>query len=86
MANSLHFLRDTAAVLDLVRGYLRPGGSLLIIEYNSDRGNLWVPHPFPFATWEVMARTAGFSDTRLLESYEGRFLGGMYSALSRRPL
>src|SRR5437762_4204102 len=39
MANSLHFVRNKDAVLQLVRGYLKPGGRLLIVEYNADRGN-----------------------------------------------
>src|SRR5436309_1886608 len=45
MANALHFQRDKDAVLRLLYGYLKPGGRLLIVEYNTDRGNHWVPHP-----------------------------------------
>jgi SAM-dependent methyltransferase len=34
MANSLHFVRDQAATLALVGSYLRPGGRLLLVEYD----------------------------------------------------
>src|SRR5947207_2467461 len=34
MANALHFIRDQAAALALIAGYLRPGGRLLIVEYD----------------------------------------------------
>jgi ubiquinone/menaquinone biosynthesis C-methylase UbiE len=82
MANSLHFLRKKDAMLQLVRAYLKPDGRLLIVEYTSDRGNMWVPYPFSYSTWESMARDNGFSNTQLLTTVPSRFLGGMYSAMS----
>jgi SAM-dependent methyltransferase len=84
MANSLHFVRDKAPVLESVRLMLRPGGKLVIIEYGSDRGNPWVPHPFSYERWEKMAAQAGFVKTRLLRTIPSRFLGSMYSAVSER--
>jgi len=84
MANSLHFERDKAAVLALVRGYLRPGGRLVLVEYDADRGNPWVPYPLSFGTWAKLAEQAGFRDTRRLASMPSRFLGSIYSALSLR--
>lgn len=83
MANSLHYQRDKDAVLQLVRGYLRPGGRLLLVEYNADRGNPWVPYPLSYSTWEVVARRNGFAETRLLARVPSRFLNEMYSALSQ---
>ena len=82
MANSLHFLRKKDAMLQLVHSYLKPGGRLLIVEYNTDRGNMWVPYPFSYSTWESMARQNGFSSTQLLATVPSRFFGGMYSAVS----
>ena len=46
MANSLHFVEDKTRVLALVRGYLKHGGRLILVEYDSDRGNGWVPPSF----------------------------------------
>jgi SAM-dependent methyltransferase len=85
MANSLHFVRDQQRVLEAVRGMLRAGGRLIIVEYGTDRGNAWVPHPFTYATWETMAARAGFTGTRLLRTVPSRWLGSMYSAVSERP-
>ncbi|MCA9873631.1 MAG: class I SAM-dependent methyltransferase [Anaerolineales bacterium] len=82
MANSLHFVRHKAPVLGLVRDYLRPDGRLLIVEYNTDRGNHWVPHPFSYSTWEHLAQQAGFSRTQRLHARPSRFLGEIYSAAS----
>jgi ubiquinone/menaquinone biosynthesis C-methylase UbiE len=82
MANSLHFSREKEPVLRLVRAYLKPGGRLVMVEYNADRGNPWVPHPLSYATWETVAAHAGFAHTRLLATVPSRFLREIYSALS----
>jgi len=85
LANSLHFQRDAAAVVARLRGALRPGGRLLVVEYDTDRGNRWVPYPLSFATWQSVAARAGYVDTRLLARRPSRFLGAIYAALSVRP-
>jgi len=82
MANSLHFVRDKASVLESVRGMLKPGGRLLVVEYGADRGNPWVPYPFTYPRLETMAAQAGFKNTRLLKTVPSRWLGSMYSAVS----
>jgi ubiquinone/menaquinone biosynthesis C-methylase UbiE len=85
MANSLHYQRDKLAVLRLVQGYLRPGGRLLLVEYNADRGNPWVPYPLSYPTWETLAARAGFAQTRLLATTPSSFLREIYSAESLMP-
>lgn len=85
MANSLHFERDKLAVLALVRGYLQPGGRLVLVEYGADRGNPWVPYPLSFPRWSRLAAEAGFVETRLVGTIPSRFLGSIYSAVSLRP-
>jgi SAM-dependent methyltransferase len=86
MANSLHFVRDKRPVLASVRAMLRHGGSLIVVEYGSDRGNPWVPHPFSYPSWERLAAEAGFEKTRLLHTMPSRFLGSLYGAVSHKPL
>jgi ubiquinone/menaquinone biosynthesis C-methylase UbiE len=85
MANSLHFVKDKAPVLESVRKMLRPAGTLIVVEYGTDRGNPWVPHPFSYQRWEKMAAQAGFVKTRLLRTIPSRHLGSMYSAASESP-
>ena len=82
MANSLHFVLQKDVTLGLIRSYLKPGGRLIIVEYNVDRGNLWVPHPFSYHTWEAMARKHKFSHTEQLAARPSSFLGEIYSAVS----
>jgi ubiquinone/menaquinone biosynthesis C-methylase UbiE len=60
MANALHFVRDQPAALALVASYLRPGGSLLLVEYDLRAPLLWVPFPISFARLKLLATDAGF--------------------------
>jgi ubiquinone/menaquinone biosynthesis C-methylase UbiE len=84
MANSLHFVRDKAPVLALVHAMLRPAGRLVLVEYDADAGNPYVPHPLSFETWRALADANGFTGTRLLASVASRFLRRIFSALSLR--
>jgi ubiquinone/menaquinone biosynthesis C-methylase UbiE len=84
MANSLHFASDKAPVLELVHSMLKPSGRLLLVEYDADRGNTWVPHPMSFETWRALADANGFGATRKLASVPSRFLGRIFSAESIR--
>lgn len=85
MANALHFVRDKEPVLRRIQGYLKNGAHLIIVEYNTDRGNQWVPFPFGYPTWEQLARQHGFTATRLLHTVPSSFLGQIYSAVSVKP-
>lgn len=85
MANSLHFIREKVPALARIRGYLRPGGRFVLVEYDSDRGNAWVPYPLSFETWRDLSLLAGFSETRLVHAVPSRFLGRIYAALSTAP-
>jgi ubiquinone/menaquinone biosynthesis C-methylase UbiE len=82
MANSLHFVKDKAPVLALVRSYLKPGGAFVLVEYDADRGNLWVPHPISYTTWLAVAPRSGFAGARLLGRVPSRFLNAIYSSAS----
>ena len=83
MANALHFQHHKDGVLQLIYNYLRPGGRLILIEYNVDRGNFWVRHPLSYPTWERLAARNGFVGTRLLQTRPSSFLREIYSAVSR---
>jgi ubiquinone/menaquinone biosynthesis C-methylase UbiE len=86
MANSLHYVRKKDALLQRVRGYIRPGGRLLLVEYNADRGgNPWVPYPLSYETWSALADHNGFVQTQLLEKVPSRYLREMYAAVSLVP-
>ena len=82
MANALHFHRDKPNLVRQIRRYLKPGGRMVLVEYNVDSGNWAVPHPLSYARWEALARECGFTHTRLLMTRPSRFLKEFYSAVS----
>ena len=80
MANSLHFYKDKERLLRHIGTFLKLGGRLLLVEYNVDSGNLWVPYPLSFETYQALAVRAGFSAPRLLATHPSSFLRGFYSS------
>jgi hypothetical protein len=68
---------------ELERSRTEPG-RLLVVEYNTDKGNMWVPHPLSFSAWEKLAARSGFARTELLATHPSRFLGEFYAAASYR--
>ena len=84
-ANSLHFVPRDRQV-DTVRrlaSLVRPSGRFLVVEYDADRGNPWAPHPFSFESWQRLAEEAGLLETTQIGRVPSRFLGAIYSAVSR---
>jgi SAM-dependent methyltransferase len=84
-ANSLHFVprsRQVAAVRSLA-SHVRAGGRFVVVEYDTDHGNPYVPHPFSAAAWELLAAEAGLTGPQRLARVPSRFLGAIYSAAGR---
>ena len=84
MANSLHYYKDKEKVLRHVRSFLKMNGALLLVEYNVDSGNMWVPHPLSFETYQELAPRSGFTEPQLLGTVPSRFLREFYSAVVYR--
>ena len=84
-ANSLHFDADPVTLVRRAVAGLRPGGRLIVVEYDSDLGNRWVPHAFSAVTWRRLASEAGLIETRQIGRVPSRFLGAIYAAVSRAP-
>jgi ubiquinone/menaquinone biosynthesis C-methylase UbiE len=84
MANALHFVpfERQGAVFRQLRGHLRPdGGVFLIVEYESRRGNPWVPYPVDYESFQFLAGEAGLHDIHRLAIAPSTFMSAMYSAI-----
>ncbi len=82
MANALHFHRNQAPLLQLMKSYLNPQGRFILVEYNIEQGNSAVPYPVSYRRWDELAQQCGFRHTRLLKTQPSRFLKEIYSAVS----
>lgn len=82
MANSLHFVKNKDPFLRKLKGKLVQGGKLLIVEYEMERGNTWVPYPIRYKALAEMVKHSPFSAIRKLKEvpsvYDNRL---MYSAV-----
>lgn len=85
MANALHYFKNKEQVLKHVRSFLKPRGVFILVEYNVDNGNMWVPHPLSFETFRILAPRAGFKEPRLLAKAPSNFLREFFSAGAVNP-
>lgn len=85
-ANSLHFARaDQIRVIASLAARLQLGGAFVVVEYDSDDGNQWVPHAFSARSWPALAEAAGLVSAHEIGRVPSRFLGAIYSAIAHRP-
>lgn len=82
MANSLHFVREKTPVLTRLTGSLKPGGRLIVVEYNTSQGNFAVPHPLDESGFLTLAREIGLHRAWIQARIPSTFLGEMYAGLA----
>ena len=80
LANALHYVGEPARVLKQLVKWLRPGGSVVLIEYDRRRANRWVPYPIDSARLPEIAAEAGLSAPVISGTMPSRFAGTMYIA------
>lgn len=81
-ANSLHYVRDQVSLLRRWCSYLAPAGRLIVVEYDTDHGNHWVPHAISFETFAQIAQEAGFTAPQRIGIQPSRFLGSFFAGLA----
>jgi hypothetical protein len=84
IANTLHFLRDADAVLARLVAWVRPGGRVVLIEYDRRAASRWVPYPIPITRLPTLARAAGLSTPVLTATRPSAFGGTLYVAAADR--
>lgn len=48
MANSLHYIKNKPLLINRLVPALRPNGTIVIVEYDSESANFWVPYPITY--------------------------------------
>jgi ubiquinone/menaquinone biosynthesis C-methylase UbiE len=87
LANALHFVKDDekAIVLEHVSTYLKPHGKVVVIEYNTNRGNFAVPFPLSEDQFLQLAMQLHFRNPRIIARAPSSFLGEMYAGMAFVP-
>ena len=82
LANSIHFVTDKVSLLQRVKQNLLPGGRVIVVEYEMDAGNAWVPYPIGFSKLSEISKACGFNTIKKLNEvpsvYDNRII---YSAV-----
>lgn len=82
MANALHWVRNHAAVLRLLASYLRPGGRVLLVEYEVRWPRGYIPFPVPYERFESLAEEVGLEDVQQVGQRQSPSGGaGMYAVV-----
>ena len=67
MANSLHYVKDQSPFIHACEAHLR-SRRFLIVEYDTDAANRWVPYPLSRSALTALFRDAGYSSIAFLGS------------------
>ena len=82
MANSIHYVKQQETFLKKIKQHILDDGILLIVEYDTDKGNPWVPYPVSYKSLEKLCHAAGFSSVEKINQMPSAFgRSNMYSAI-----
>ena len=84
LANALHFVADGEAVLRRLANWVRPGGRVVVIEYDRRARSSWVPYPISPERLAVLAASAGLSAPAVTATRPSAFGGILYVAAAER--
>ncbi|MBX2901763.1 MAG: methyltransferase domain-containing protein [Cyclobacteriaceae bacterium] len=81
IANALHYVPEQATLLKRLKKQLLPDGRILVIEYDTEISNAWVPYPISFKKLQAVAAVAGLPTVTFLHRVNSTYqTGGIYAA------
>lgn len=83
-ANALHFVPDPRVTLSHLLTWLRPGGRVVIIEYEGRRPSRWVPYPISAAGLADIVSGLGLSPPAVTATRPSAYGGSLYVAVAQR--
>lgn len=86
LANALHFVRDAEGVLSRLVRQLRPGGRVIVVEYDRREASQWVPYPIPASRWPRIAESAGLTEPTITATRPSFYAGVLYTGAATRPI
>lgn len=85
MANALHYVVDKRPFIKKTQQYLHPSHLLLIIEYERNKPNPWVPYPITYAGLSSLLLEEGYREVGKLGERPSIFgRTPMYAALAQK--
>jgi ubiquinone/menaquinone biosynthesis C-methylase UbiE len=85
MANSLHYVQDKNAFIHKIAKCLKADGSFLVVEYDTDLSNSWVPYPLSYQSLKSLFEKTGYSSINKLHELPSRYnRAKIYAALIKK--
>lgn len=81
MANVFHFVADKERLIGKLEGYFAGPPRFLLVDYDTDRANRWVPYPVSFQNLSAFFLKSGYTCTQTGKQ-PSAFGGMLYSALA----
>ena len=85
LANALHFVRNPGEVLGRLVKLLRPGGRVVIVEYDRRAANPWVPYPIRSEHWPSVSAAAGLTTPAITGRAPSKYQGELYVGTATWP-
>ena len=85
MANSLHYVGDQLAFIRACAAQPAGPPHVLVVEYDTDRGNQWVPYPVSRARLASLFADAGYGPVRVLGTRRSIYRGAPIYAAAIAP-
>ena len=83
MANSLHYVKNKKVFFEKIKTCLNAIGCFLIVEYDMETANHWVPYPISFSSLKELFHDVGFSFVEKISERPSAFnRGNLYSAIA----
>jgi SAM-dependent methyltransferase len=84
IANALHFVRDQAVVLARLVEHVKPGGRVVIVEYDRRAASQWVPFPMSSSSLPELCAAAGLGEPTIVARRPSAYSGDLYAAFATR--
>jgi trans-aconitate methyltransferase len=82
IANALHYVADKTSLIKKLEKLFKGSPKFLIIEYDTNRSNPWVPYPISFNQLKALFSELGYSQIAKINTRPSAYKSGeMYSAL-----
>lgn len=82
MANFLHYINDKKSFLLGIKKKLKAYGRIILVEYERDKANPWVPYPINYISLQKLSEDCGFGSIHKIGEVPSRYQQGtIYSAL-----
>lgn len=87
MANALHYVEDKNSFIEKLKSHMKTHGRFVIVEYDTEKANGWVPYPINFERLTETFSAHGFENIKKIGERNSIYRAdGMYACIVERKL